>query len=62
MGSFWLCEHLGRGHVYGLFTRTGTPLGLMVDPLGSLPLHRDAFVVTPTPGGLSSHSVVHITS
>jgi len=49
------CEHLGRGHVYGLFARAKNPLALMVDPLGSLPHHRNAFTyVTLTPVGLSN--------
>src|SRR5208282_6501594 len=35
--SLELCEHLGCGHVFGLFARGKDPLALMLRPLGSLP-------------------------
>ncbi len=43
-GCVWFCEHLRRGRVYGLFARAFGPLALMIDPLGSLPHHCDAFI------------------
>ena len=56
------CEHLGCGHVFGLFARVLDPLALMVRPRGSLPqspyrVRYDA----DTLSGFRAYPSVHIT-
>ncbi len=67
-GHVWTAP-LGQGSLFGSANISGAvmstacscgidcPLALMVDPPGSCPNHRSAFALTPTPNGLSSHSV-----